>query len=363
MNTATAPPQPEQVGSPATSVTAAAAARGPISDLVLQALAAGQVGADLHQALLDAVDHPASATPALEDDDLQLALFLLYALAYGSLGPGGDALEWDLRLLGVRHLLEARHEADLRSRVGVLPEPRPEVRQVARALFELVSADNGPSLAQHVARHATRQQLREVLVLRSVYTLREADPHSWAIPRITGRAKAALVEIQADEYGGGRPGEVHATLFAEAMRGAGLSDQQLAYLDLVPALTLASHNTMSLFGLNRRLVGALVGHLAAFEMTSSIPNRRYSDGFARAGYGEDVTRYFDEHVQADAVHEQVAAYALAGALAAQEPHRVRDIMFGAACCLAVDGLVAEHVLGAWQGGGSALRGALVHAGA
>ena len=40
---------------------------------------------------------------------------------------------------------------------------------------------------------------------------------------------------------------------------------------------------MSLFGLHRRLRGALVGHLAAFEMTSSIPNRRYGDGLRRLG--------------------------------------------------------------------------------
>src|SRR3712207_8445227 len=43
---------------------------------------------------------------------------------------------------------------------------------------------------------------------RSIYTLKEADPHSWAIPRLTGRAKAALVEIQSDEYGEGRPGRI-----------------------------------------------------------------------------------------------------------------------------------------------------------
>lgn len=42
---------------------------------------------------------------------------------------------------------------------------------------------------------------------RSAYQLKEADPHSFALPRVpAGRAKAAFVEIQADEYGGGVPG-------------------------------------------------------------------------------------------------------------------------------------------------------------
>lgn len=52
-----------------------------------------------------------------------------------------------------------------------------------------------------------------------------------------------------------------------------LSDKPDAYLDLVPAVTLTSVNTMSFFGLHRRLRGAIVGHLAAFEMTSSLPNK------------------------------------------------------------------------------------------
>lgn len=90
---------------------------------------------------------------------------------------------------------------------------------------------------------------------------------------------------------------------------------------------------MSMFGLNRRLRGAIVGHLAAFEMTSSVPNRSYGDGFRRHGFGADVTDYFDEHVEADAVHEQIAARDLAGALVADEPQLLESVMFGAAACL------------------------------
>ena len=77
---------------------------------------------------------------------------------------------------------------------------------------------------------------------------------------------------------------------------------------------------MSLCGLHRRLRGAIVGHLALFEMTSSIPNRRYADGLRRLGLDDAPRRaFFDEHVEADAVHEEVAAVDLAGGLARQEP--------------------------------------------
>ena len=328
--------------------------RGKVSAALLQVLIEGRDG-PAYPALLAMADGIDVSGPMIEDGDLQLALFLLYSLSYGSFEQRGDDLEWVPELIAIRRRLEARHEADLCTRISGLPDPEPTARDVAGALFEMTAADDGPSLAHYVSRRATAGQLREVLILRSIYTLREADPHSWAIPRLTGKTKAALIEIQADEYGGGQLHRMHSQLFADALHGAGLCDEYGAYLDLVPAVTIASHNTMSLFGLNRRLRGAIVGHLAAFEMTSSIPNRYYRDGFARAGFGDDVTRYFAEHVEADAVHEQIAGYDLAGSLAEQEPALVGDIMFGAAASLAMDALVTQHVLAAWKTGRSALR--------
>jgi hypothetical protein len=68
-----------------------------------------------------------------------------------------------------------------------------------------------------------------------------------------------------------------------------------------------------------------------------------------------VTDYFDEHVEADAVHEQIAGRDLAGALAEDQPELLPDIMFGAAACLTVDGMVAAHMLESWQRGESSLR--------
>jgi hypothetical protein len=326
-------------------------ARGPLGDAVRKRLT-GETDAVTVRNAQAAV---AEASDLLYDDDVQLALFLLYASAYGSL-PGLDPrLEWDPELIAVRGVLEAAFEQRLREVVPIPEMPEPTVDAVGRALFTLAADDDGPSLSRYLARKATPEQAREFFLQRSVYTLREADPHSWAIPRLTGRAKAALVEIQSDEYGGGRPERVHAEIFAAAMRGADLDDTYGAYVDDVPAITLASHNMMSMFGLNRRLVGAIVGHLAAFEMTSSIPNKLYADGLRRLGYGEDVTDYFDEHVEADAVHEQIAARDLAGGLAEDRPDLLPDIMFGAAACLAVDGWVGEHMLDAWSRDESSLR--------
>jgi hypothetical protein len=148
---------------------------------------------------------------------------------------------------------------------------------------------------------------------------------------------------------------MHSEIFATTMRGFGLDAAYGHYLPQAPAITLASLNVMSMFGLNRRLRGAIVGHLAAFEMTSSIPNAMYAGGFRRLGFGTEVTAYFDEHVAADAVHEQIAAHDLAGALAEDEPELLGDILFGAAACLVVDGWAGEHMLDAWSEGRTSLR--------
>lgn len=327
------------------------AARGPLSEAVIRRLR----GLTHDELCPQAERLVARSRDVIRDDDVQITLFALYASAYGSIPDFDPDLEWDPVLIETRRILEQRFEADLRSVVTVPASPVPTADAVARALFELTGTDSGPSLSRFMAKKATPEQATEFLMQRSIYTLREADPHSWAIPRLHGRAKAALVEIQSDEYGGGRPDRVHAEIFAATLRAAGLDATYGAYVDDVPAITLASLNTMSMFGLNRRLLGAIVGHLAAFEMTSSIPNRFYGDGLRRLGFDATVTDYFDEHVEADAVHEQIAGRDLAGALAEDQPDLLPDIMFGAAACLAVDGWAGAHMLDAWSAGRSSLR--------
>ncbi|WP_129788594.1 iron-containing redox enzyme family protein [Promicromonospora panici] len=335
--------------------------RGPLSSALLAGLSAGPPAADpagqlapLREAVAAGVHDDASPDAVLGDGDLQLALTVLYELHHRGVEGIDDAWEWEPSVLAVRHALERPFEAAVRVRAGQPTCDGADAAAVARRLFELAETDGPPSLARYLAKHADVGQARELLALRSIYQLMEADPHTWAIPRLYGTPKAALVEIQADEYGGGRPGRLHAELFARAMRGAGLDDTYGRYLDAAPAPILASLNTMSLFALHRRLRGAIVGHLAAYEITSAIPCRLYSDGFRRLGYGTDTTDYFDEHVEADSVHEQIAARDLAGRLAEQEPALRDDILFGAAACLAVDGDVGRFMLERWKRGDSAL---------
>jgi hypothetical protein len=332
--------------------------RGPVSAALLELL----VNTDVHDETARATTLRERVSAALhetrdivQDDDLQTALFTAYELRYSGLTGVDDAWEWHPEVLALCSAIEGDFEAALRERVSMPALPEPDIESVAAALFELTGADSGPSVSRFLAKKASDEQAREFLILRSIYQLKEADPHTWAIPRIQTRAKAALVEIQADEYGGGRFDRMHAELFARTMRGVGLDATYGHYINAVPAITLASSNMMTMFGTQRRLRGAIAGHLAAFEMTSSQPNRLYGNGFRRLGYDENVTFYFDEHVEADAVHEQIAARDLAGALATDEPHLLEDVFFGAAAGLYIDGLSGSQQIDAWTAGASALR--------
>jgi hypothetical protein len=321
-------------------------ARGPVSGILLEVLRCAP-GMPVELPLRDA------SPELLADDDVQLALYLCYELHYGELAGVDDRWEWDPGLLAFRAVLERAFEASL---VDAVPPPQSATpaEVVGTALHALVAADDGPPLSRFVEMHATREQLQEFVVHRSAYQLKEADPHSWAIPRLSGAPKAALVEVQMDEYGGGRAERIHAALFAKAMAAVGLDPRYGAYVERLPGITLATVNLMSLCGLHRRLRGALVGHLAAFEMTSSLPNRRYGNGLRRLGFGEDATDFFDEHVEADAVHEQVAAWDLADGLAAAEPALASDILWGAAALLELEARWGRHLLDAWERGESSL---------
>jgi hypothetical protein len=317
------------------------AAHGPLTGALL-----GRLGGDGR-----AIDPVTVEVDPRTDDDLHLALYLCYQLHYGGLEGVSDEFEWDPVVLAFRDVLEAAFENALLSDVEV--DPPADDRPMVDQLRDVVQRDPGPALASHLQRTATLEQFREFLLHRSTYHLKEADPFTWLIPRLAGGPKAALVQIQADEYGGGDAEWMHSALFAETMAALDLDPSSGPPLARIPGTTLAVTNLLSMFGLHRRLRGQCAGALALFEMTSCVPNRRYGDGLRRLGLGPAATRFFDEHVEADAVHEAVAATDLAGSLATQEDLEW-EILFGAHALQATEALAAEQQLAAWTAGRSSL---------
>ena len=325
--------------------------RGPITEYLV---------ASLREPPHDLGRPPLPVTEALSDDDLHLALYVCYELHYAGFEEVEDDWEWEPSLIAVRGSLERAFEGALRAST---PSPGfDRGTPMADQLGVVERSDDGPSLSKFMQTQATREHFEEFLIHRSAYQLKEADPHTWAIPRVRGRAKAAMVEIQYDEYGSGRPDRVHSELFRRAMDALGLDATYGAYVDRIPGVTLATVNLMSMFGLHRRLRGATVGHLALFEMTSPIPNRRYATGLRRLGFGGEAVAFFDEHVVADSVHEVIAANDLAGALAIDEPELGSDILFGAHALARADARFGEHVLSRWRRGETSLISAPVRVG-
>lgn len=342
----------------ATPTSAPAISAGPIGEFLVELLS-GPATAPTRSpeaAAATAANLARGVADPLADDDLQRALYIGYELHYRGFDGIDPGWEWSPSLLAARGVLERAFLEALAAAVPIDGDIDPE--RVGERLFEIEAADEGVSLSRYVETQATVEQFRELAVHRSLYQLKEADPQSWAIPRLTGAAKSALLEVQADEYGGGRPERMHSLLWAQTMRALGLDDHENAYLDRAPGTTLATVNLGSALGLQRARRGALVGSLAMFEMTSALPNRRYGNALRRLGFGEEATDFHDEHVEADSVHENIAAYDLAGGLARAEPELAADILFGARALLHLEDRFARRLLAAWEGGETSLLRAL-----
>jgi hypothetical protein len=295
---------------------------------------------------------PVTGIDALADDDLHLALYLCYELHYRGLAGADAEWEWDPALLAFRAELE---RAFLHRLVDEgCPVRGVEPGDVRGALTELIADTAGPSLSSFLLQSGELVQIQEFCVHRSAYQLKEADPHTFAIPRLSGEAKAAMVEIQHDEYGSGVAAEMHSVLFAATMTALGLDPTYGAYLDQLPGATLATVNLVSMFGLHRRWRAALVGHLAVFELTSVEPMARLSQTLARMGIGAEGRRFYDVHVAADTRHGLIALDRMVAGLIEDEPQLGADLLFGAAAVLKLEERFAGHLLDTWTQGRSSL---------
>lgn len=337
-------------------------ARGDLSSRVISALRGARAELPGERAITGADPY---------GEDLHLTLYVLYELHYRGFAAVPDRLEWDPELLRLRQRIEDHFLGALWSEPalseGREPVPggastlEPSPDNVAEALLGLLvepAEDDGRSVSHHLQRHGERWQMREYAAVRSLYHLKEADPHVWVIPRLWGRAKAAMAAIEFDEFGGGRAENVHAKLFADLMVDLDLNPAYGRYLESAPAEALATVNLMSLLGLHRGLRGALVGHFAWVEVTSSPGSRRLAGAMRRIGAGPAAQGFYEEHVAADAVHEQVVRREVIGGLLEEEPELEPDVVFGIRATGLLEERLGEHLLTSWRAGRSALAAPL-----
>lgn len=283
-------------------------------------------------------------------EDLHLALYICYELHYRGFQGADPGWEWDPELLGFRAGLERRFLDALRTGTGAAPH---SVDEAFAGI--LVEPPDGHGLSHFLRDEGELWQLREYAAQRSLYHLKEADPHAWVIPRLRGRAKAGMVAVEFDEFGAGAADRMHSRLFADLMTDLGLDTTYGRYVDVATAEMLASVNLMSVFGLHRALRGALVGHFAAVEVTSSPASRRLAEAMRRADAGDAAVRFYAEHVEADAVHEQVVRREVVGGLLEEEPWLEADVAFGVGATNLLDTRLGETALSAWRVGRSSLR--------
>lgn len=295
-------------------------------------------------AVLDAGRIWTSDVAPESDADLHIALWALYELHYRGLHGVDAEREWDPDLLRLRRQLEAEFEAELWAR---LPEIDVRPADPVQQLLDLIEGHDGRSVSRFVQRRATSEHVLEMLRHRSIYHLKEADPTAWVVPRLGVMSKAALMELQFDEYGDGDPNRLHHELFRRGMLDSGLCAEHGHYINEVPTEILEMNNAMSLFGLHRRLRGAVLGHLAAFEATSSMPCRRMSQGLQRLGFPQSLVHYYEEHIEADAVHEQLALRTICASFYEEAPTEWRTVLLGAFSCLDLEDRYAGVALATW----------------
>ena len=319
------------------------APRGPLSTAVIDALR-GQITAGTPQIGPWTVEQ---ADPYGED--LQLALYCCYELHYRGFADVDDALEWDPGLLTIRRQLEQSFLTALRAEV---PGGTDVAAEVDSLLVEVLDASG---VSHYLRRAGQLWQLREYVAHRSLYHLKEADPQAWVIPRLRGPAKAALVTVEHDEYGSGNPDRMHAGLFAEMMTELGLSPEYGAYLDAAPAAALAEVNFMSLCGLHRQLRGALIGQFATVELTSSPGSDRLVQAMRRLDCGPAAIEFYAEHIEADAVHEQLVRHGVIAPLLAAEPELAADVVFGIQASTLLADRFSELLLRQWAQNRPTLR--------
>ena len=234
--------------------------------------------------------------------DLQLTLYVCYELHYRGFAGVDPRWEWNAGLLHLRGQLENAFLAAVRQQVGEIGPDERSADEMDRLSVEPIEG-TGPS--NFLRDQGDWEQMREYFAHRSLYHLKEGDPHAWAIPRLTGQAKASFVAVEFNEYGGGRGARVHQQLFADLLDAAGLDSSYLGYLERRPGRRLGRGELDVTVRVAPRVPRR--GD-RAFRVDRDHLVARFAPvggGAGAKGAPEPCIGFYREHVEADAVHEQV----------------------------------------------------------
>ena len=168
-------------------------ARGPFSAAVKIALISDPADEEFLR-----VSVPDEVGDLFRDEDLQLGLWMLYEQSYRTFEGARDH-EWDPAAVAVRRRLERAFEEQLRAATGAATSAAlAAADDVASQIEAAIRESGGPDLARFLHREADREQMLEFLAQRSLFHLKESDPHAFVVGRVGGAAKVALAELLYD---------------------------------------------------------------------------------------------------------------------------------------------------------------------
>ncbi len=256
--------------------------------------------------------------------DVQLSLYVCYELHYRGFAGVDNGWEWNPGLLHLRPAWKRPFLSAVRHDVGDIGLEDTAASEMERLSVEPVDG-SGPSY--FLRDKGTWEQMREYFVHRSLYHLKRAI-------RTPGRSRGSPVRPRRRSWPSsttssavGRSDQVHQQLFADLMVAAGL-DGQLPRLHRRRAGRVAGPGEPDVpVRLHRKHRGCAVGHFASTEITSSrlTPAGR---GLGAPWAPETCVAFYREHVEADAVHEQVVRSEVVGDLVSREPALNGDVIFG-----------------------------------
>lgn len=227
------------------------------------------------------------------------------------------------QLLQFRQILEAAFRDQLdrtRAEVGVNLTPPASDHG---AWFESLALGPHPrddgSWGLYLHEDASLDALKRVVAQRSLFFLREPDPWIYAVPTLTGVARAGLIDLLLDEYGWGKLDRMHSTIYANLMEALDLETELDHYEYGTSWQFLATLNHQWMCALDPALSRRLIGTIYLTEADSPQAMNNYLAAWARLGIDDPrVLEFYELHVLADENHRDVALQEVAVPVAADE---------------------------------------------
>jgi hypothetical protein len=289
-------------------------------------------------------------------DQAHRALYSLYGLAVWNAGTTVDPETWRQPLGKVRGYLEQGLRRYLeRRRIDLAPPADASLEQWMEDLALRTELPGDVPIGRFINEQIEYDQLREIVAQRSLFFLREPDPWIYAVPTLTGPAKAGLIDLLLDEYGWGKLDRMHSSIYAVLMERLELNTEVDHYERHTSWQYLATLNYQWMVALDTAFSRRLLGVVYLTEADSPLAMTNYLAAWDRLGVTDElITEFYDLHVHADENHRDVALKEVVMPVCAAEPGAAIEIAYGIVDGRTLEAEFGEHLLTRFERGESSL---------